>query len=181
MHSIIKSVITVLLLAGLTTANGAAPRDPYQFFFNETWGDFQEELENARQQGKKGVLVFFELEECPFCHYMKKNVLNQPEVQEFYRKHFLNFAVDIAGDVEMKSFQGKSMRQKDFAFKEHRVRATPVFAFFDLTGKRIHRYTGKTSGVQEFLWMGEFVVDGTYKDMTFTRYKRQKRKQQKTN
>ncbi|MDZ7802900.1 thioredoxin family protein [Thiohalophilus sp.] len=169
--------IFVLLLALGTATLAAETRDPYKHFFHETWGDYQEELENAREQGKKGVLIFFEMDECPFCHYMKENVLNRQKVQEYYREHFLNFSVDIEGDVEITNLQGEQKKQKDFAFKENRVRATPVFAFYNLEGERIHRHTGKTSGVEEFMWMGEYVANGIYKDMSFTRYKREKRKE----
>jgi len=168
--------ILVLSLFFLATQVNAAPRDPYKYFFNETWGDFKEELANAKAQGKKGILIFFEMDECPFCHYMKKNVLNQPEVQEYYRKHFLNFSVDIEGDVEMVNLEGKPTRQKDFAFKEFRVRATPVIMIIGLDGKPIHRHTGKTSGVDEFMLMGAYIVDGHYAKTSFTRYKREHKK-----
>ncbi len=175
-----KSLLTglIFMLLALTVQAGET-RDPYKYFFNETWGDFTEELEKARAENKKGIMIFFEMDECPFCHYMKTNVLNQSEVQEYYRKHFLLFAVDIEGDVEIINMQGKTVRQKDFAFKENRVRATPVFAFLDLDGKRIFRHTGKTSGVEEFMWMGEYVAEGIYKKMSFSRYKREKRKASK--
>lgn len=172
------AVITLLVGAFVQAAAIAgAERDPYKYFFNETWGDFKEELDNARQQQKKGILIFFEMDECPFCHYMKMNILNQPEVQAFYRENFLNFTVDIEGDVEITNMQGKAIKQKDFAFRENRVRATPVIAFFDLEGNRIFRHTGKTSGVEEFLLMGQYVANGSYKETSFTRYKRNKRKE----
>jgi thioredoxin-related protein len=173
-----KALTCVLLFMGLAysaTALSAAGRDPYKYFFDETWGDFHEELQNARSQGKQGILIFFEMDECPFCHRMKETVLNQPRVQAYFKKHFLNFAVDIEGDLEVKDFQGHAMTQKDFAFKSNRVRATPVFAFYDLTGKRVMRYTGATNGVQEFMWLGEYVVNGDYKKMPFTKYKREKK------
>ncbi|MDY6979737.1 MAG: thioredoxin fold domain-containing protein [Pseudomonadota bacterium] len=169
--------ISVLLLVLGSASLAAETRDPYKHFFHETWGDYQEELANAREQGKKGVLIFFEMDECPFCHYMKENVLNRPKVQEYYREHFLNFPVDIEGDVQITNMQGEQKKQKEFAFRENRVRATPVFAFFNLEGERVHRHTGKTSGVEEFMWMGEYVANGIYKDMSFTRYKREKRKE----
>jgi thioredoxin-related protein len=51
-----------------------------------------------------------------------------------------------------------------------------VIAFFDLTGKRVVRYTGATSDAEEFMLLGEFVVSGAYKDTSFTRFKRDKRK-----
>ena len=132
-HYLIAVTLSLGLLTPVVTAAGVV-KDPYRYFFNETWGDFREELANAKKQNKKGILIFFEMDECPFCHYMKNNVLNQQEVQAFYRENFLNFTVDIEGDVEITNMEGKVMKQKDFAFRENRVRATPVIAFFDLDG-----------------------------------------------
>lgn len=166
-------LVSVLLLVAVQTASAMAPRDPYKHFFDETFGDFTEELETARSEGKKGILLFFEMDECPFCHYMKTTVLNQPRVQDYFKANFLSFPVDIEGDIEITDFEGRTMTQKDFAFKINRVRATPVFAFYDLSGKRVARYTGKTSGVEEFLLLGQYVVDGAYRDTSFTRYKRE--------
>lgn len=169
------SLFVMIWLAGIGSALAGEPRDPGKYFFNESWGNFKEELTRAKQEGKQGILVFFEQSECPFCHYMKQTVLNQPEVQTYYRKHFLNFTVDIEGDVDMTDFHGKSMTQKDFAFKEFRVRATPVIAFFDLKGNLVQRYTGKTSGVNEFMLLGKYVANDVYKTMPFIKYKRENR------
>jgi len=174
--------VSLLFFTFISTGFGTSlnVRDPYKHFFNETWGDLPEELKNAKEDGKKGIFIFFELVECPFCHYMKKNVLNQPKVQAFYRKHFLNFVIDIEGDVEMVNFKGKTVKLKDFAFKEYRVRATPVMAYFDLNGKLIYRHTGKTSGVDEFMWLGEYIVNEVYKKkIRFSKFKRQKREEKK--
>lgn len=176
MNKFVRLGVYVLLMFYYATSYAIDdPNDPYKHFFNETWGDMPEELVKAKQQGKAGILVFFEMDECPFCHYMKTNVLNQPKVQEYYSQHFINISLDIEGDVEMINFKGQPMKQKDFAFKEYRVRATPVIAFFDLNGKLVHKHIGKTNGVDEFLLMGDYVVDGAYKDMPFIRYKRSKK------
>lgn len=176
MKPCVLSIVLLFTVVWGGSSVAETQRDPYQYFFNETFGDFSEELENAREQGKKGVVIFFEMDECPFCHYMKGNVLNQPSVQSYYREHFLLFSVDIEGDVEIVDFKGEGMPQKDFAFKKNRVRATPVIAFYDLEGKRIHRHTGKTSGVNEFMLMGEYVAEGHHKKLSFTRFKRNKKK-----
>lgn len=174
--SLLRSIPFVIAMLVSTSVLAETPRDPYSHFFNETFGDFSEELATARDEGKQGILIFFEMDECPFCHYMKKNVLNQPQVQEYYRQHFLLFTVDIEGDVEITDFKGETMPQKDFAFKKNRVRATPVIAFYDLEGKRIHRHTGKTAGVDEFMLMGKYVAEGHHKKTSFTRYKRDQKK-----
>lgn len=170
--------LPVLMLMVLGPALGAT-RDPGTHFFDQTLGNFSDELQTARDEGKQGVLIMFEMDECPFCHRMKTRVLNQVEVQDYYKKHFLVFSVDIEGDVEITDFKGKPMKEKDFAFKEYKVRATPVFGFFDLDGKLITRFTGATNDAREFLWLGEYVVDGHYAKTNFTRYKRQKKQELK--
>lgn len=169
----IKSVTFLVLCFGLVLSSFAGTsKNPEEHFFDATFGDFSEELETAKEQGKQGILIFFEMDECPFCHWMKTNVLNQIAVQEYYKKNFLIFSVDIEGDVEMTNFQGKAMTQKDFAFKENRVRATPVIAFFDLQGKRVMRFTGRTGSVDEFLLLGQYVADKEYEKTKFSKYKR---------
>jgi thioredoxin-related protein len=169
----------LFLLGLLFVANlsQSAVRDPAEFFFDHSFGNFHEELETARAEGKQGILIMFEMDECPFCHRMKKTVLNQSEVQDYYKEHFLIFSVDIEGDVEITDFKGQTTSQKDFAFEQFRVRATPVFGFFDLNGNLVTRYTGATSDLQEFLWLGEFVVKGLYRESNFSRYKRQKKQE----
>ena len=167
----LRSLLLVLLLVVSPVVSAAD-----QSFFDQSLGDFSEELATAREAGKSGVLIFFEMDECPFCHRMKTTILNRPEVIAYFKKHFLIFPVDIEGDVEITDFDGNVTSMKDFAFKQHRVRATPVIAFFDLDGKRVVRYTGATSDAEEFMLLGEFVVSGEYKNTSFTRYKRDKRK-----
>ena len=164
-------VLSLVVLA----AQGATPRDPGQYFFDQTLGDFSEELALAREQGKKAILVMFEMDECPFCHRMKQTVLNQPEIQDYFKQHFMVFSVDIEGDIEITDFKGNPTTEKEFSFRGNRVRATPVFAFFDLNGDPIARYTGATNGPEEFRWFGEYVVDGVFREMSFTRYKRSRR------
>lgn len=168
---------TLVLWAASAVALAAGPRDPENYFFDQTLGDLTEELAEARDQGKRGLLIFFEQEECPFCHRMKQTVLNQPQVQDFYKARFLIFPVDIESTVEITDPAGKMTTQKDFFADVTRNRgATPVFAFFDLDGELVARYTGATSGPDEFLWLGEYAAEGVYREMPFTRYKREKRR-----
>ena len=169
-------VFFLLVAVTLTVTAIETHRDPGTHFFQQSLGDLQEELAIAREEGKDGVLLFFEQEECPFCRRMKLDVLNRQQVQDYYRQHFRIILVDIEGDVPLSDFQGKEMTEKDFAFQVNRVRATPVFIFYDLDGNKKTRYTGATSSIEEFLWLGEYVVSGGYEDMPFTKYKRQKQK-----
>ncbi len=151
MKSLFRIFTLATLLLWAFSSAAVSPRDPYTYFFNDTLGDFTEELETARAQGKKGIMLFFEQDECPFCHRMKTTILNQPLVQEYFRKHFLLFPIDIEGDIEITDFKGNTMRAKDYAVKVNRVRATPVIAFYDLEGHQIVKYIGATSSQQELM------------------------------
>ena len=172
-------LIAVTLVGTATTQQSFAElRDPQSYFFNESFGNFAEELETARDEGKSGVLIMFQQADCPYCERMRTSVLNHSNVQEFFREHFLIFHVDIEGDLEITDFKGTQTVEKDFAFRQNRVRATPVFAFFDLDGTRVVRYTGATTDIEEFMLLGKYVVDEIYQSMSFNRYKREQQTEQ---
>jgi thioredoxin-related protein len=118
----------ILFWAVPALLQASTPRDPYQFFFEQSLGDLSEELEIAREEGKQGVFLFFEMDECPFCHRMKQTVLNQPEVQEYFKQHFHSLSIDVEGDIDIVDFEGSDTTQKEFA-RQNRVRATPLLAF----------------------------------------------------
>ena len=141
-------------------------------FFNTSFGDYQDELETAKEENKKGVMLFFEMDECPFCHWMKINILNQSPVQDYFKKHFNIFAIDIEGDIEITDFKGDPTTEKRFSFEQFRVRATPVIAFFDLNGELMTKFTGRAANIKEFNLLGKYVVSGAYKEMKFSKYKR---------
>ncbi len=174
----VTAVLLLALFSGsfLPPVSAATPGlDPLEHFFHPSFGDLQEELAIANAEAKQGILVMFDDKDCPWCHKMKTNILNQPQVQEYFRARFRIARVDTRGDTPLIDFAGREMTEKDFAFKVNRVRATPVFIFYDLKGEKIFRFTGVTRDMTEFLWLGEFIVDGHYKKQKFTAFKRAKR------
>ena len=103
--------LPVLLMIVLGSTQ-AATRDPGEFFFDQGLGNFNEELEIARDEGKKGVLIMFEMDECPFCHRMKNRVLNQIAVQDYFKDHFLiqSGQHNVAGVHRLRAFDGVADR-----------------------------------------------------------------------
>lgn len=142
-------------------------------FFDESFGNYQEELEVAKEAGKKGIFMFFEMDECPFCHRMKTTIMTEPDVIKLYKENFLTFQVDIEGSNEVTDFDGTVSTAQHMSEKKYRVRATPVMMIFDLDGKPILKYTGPTRTKEEFKWLANYVIDGAYKEMPFTKYKRE--------
>lgn len=150
----------------------AETRNPDSYFFDQSFGDLKSELANARKDGKAGILVMFEMEGCPYCRAMRERVLSQSEVQDYYRKHFAIFTIDVKGDTALVDFSGKPAIEKQFA-AGFQVKYTPVFQFFDLAGKPTTQFTGVAKGgVREFLALGRYVVEGGYKNGSFVEYKK---------
>ncbi len=159
-------LILTVLVTGLALASVSGSRDAREFFFTLTFGDLPEEMEVARGDGKLGMLLFFEAEDCPYCHHMLKNVFNQTDVQDWYQEHFVSIAIDIHGDVEMQDFSGITLPSKVFSDQQG-VFLTPVMSFIDIDGEEIYRHLGMIGTPQEFLLLGEYIVDGHYKKMRY--------------
>ena len=151
----------------------AETRDPVNHFFQPGFGDLKADLQEARKQGKKGIFLFFEMDDCPWCERMKTTILNQSEVQDAYRALFLLYSIDVNGDTQMTDFQGRQTTEKAFALA-NRVRATPTMLFIDLDGKVITRHTGPTKDKAEFLLLGKYVAEDVSATEPFTKYKQGK-------
>ena len=159
-------LILTVLVTGAALASVSGSRDPREFFFTLTFGDLPEEMQVARGDGKLGMLLFFEAEDCPYCHHMLKNVFNQTDVQDWYQERFVSIAIDIHGDVEMQDFSGITLPSKVFSDQQG-VFLTPVISFVDIDGEEIYRHLGMIGTPQEFLMLGEYIVDGHYKKMRY--------------
>ncbi len=135
-------------------------------FFDQSLGDFKAELDAALKDGKQGVLIMFEAEDCPYCRKMKAQVLNRDDVQAYYRKHFAVFSVDIFGSITLTDFAGRSFTEKNYAIAE-KVRGTPTFIFVGPGGKEMTRHVGATRDAREFMELGRYVTEGHWRSKTF--------------
>ncbi|HLQ24393.1 MAG TPA: thioredoxin fold domain-containing protein [Acidiferrobacterales bacterium] len=166
------------LLSGLmglflsASPRAADVRDP-AYFFDRNSGNLRQEAATARWEGKRGVLIMFDQANCPACTTLMTTVLSHAATQDFYRKYFRILRVDIKSAADYTDFVGKPITAKGFAAK-YRIETAPAFMFFDLNGNQRLKYTGASHDPGEFIWLGEFVVQGDYKSKTFTAYKFEK-------
>ena len=156
------SLCTALLLAAMAA--------PAAELFSLNTGDLRAELADARKSGKQGVMLFFEQEGCPGCAHMKAHVFPRKDVQDYYAQHFLSLPVDIHGSVPVRDFASRDGTEKSLS-QALKIRATPTFIFYDLTGAELVRIVGPTQTAEEFLLLGRFVTSGAYKTRTFAQYK----------
>ena len=173
LRNILFSAILIISCSMGTTS--AEIRDPEEHFFHQTFGDLQEEVDLALEEGQRAIMVMFELNDCPWCDRMKVMILNQSEVQDYFREHFRLLMMNVEGDNLIVDFDGEEIPEKDWALKHNRIRATPVFLFLDLEGKRIMRFTGAAKSIEEFMLLGEFVADGHYENGNFVKFKRNRK------
>lgn len=173
----VKLLQAVLLAAGAAFApfaTGAGERPADLHFFHPSFGDLQDELRQARAEGKQGLFIMYAAEDCPPCIRMKQTVLNQPWVQEHFRRHFRVLHIDFNGDVEMTDFDGRAMRSKDYAQKVARIRGTPSFTVVGLDGRELLRHYGPTRDADEFMLFADYVVKGEYRARAFDAYRRER-------
>lgn len=171
-----RFLAAVLLVAsGALGADAEILRPPDTHFFHESFGDLEEELATARGAGKFGVMIMFEVNDCPWCERMKRTVLNRVVVQDYFRSHFQVLMLNAEGDAPLTDFDGNEVSEKEFALERNRVRATPTFLFFGPAGELAFRYTGTTKDPEEFILLGRYVAEGHYKNEKFVHFKRKMR------
>lgn len=163
--------LTTMLLAVSLLSSVTAHAADAEKFFDQSLGDFKAELESAKKSGKRGLLLMFEKEGCPYCLRMRETILNLPDVQTYFRQHFLIFSIDMLGDVEIQDTAGRSLREKGYA-QELRIRGTPTFIFIGTNGEILTRHTGATKDASEFMLLGHYVADGFYKTQSFSEYRK---------
>ena len=168
-------VILAILSLGSAAAlaNEQATSDAQECFFAQTFGDLPEEIQAARDDGKLGMLLFFEAEFCPYCQRMIRDVFSQKNVQEWFGQRFVCIAVDVNGDVELTDFDGITLPSK--VFSDHRrIFATPIISFIDLDGNEIYRHLGMIKTSEELLMLGEYIEGKYHYSMEFKTYARQR-------
>lgn len=159
-------MLAAMACTALARGNELETRDPYMHFFTATFGDLPEEMAQARRDDKLGMLLFFEADACTYCEHMRRKVLNQADVQDWFGQRFVSLSIDIHGDIEVTDFDGITLPMKVFA--EHRkVFMTPVTMFIDLDGNEIYRHLGMVRTPGEFLLLGEYIEGRHYYDREF--------------
>ena len=176
MNKLIKAglMAITLITAQLTTPLAAETiLPPEASIFDETFGDMPEELASVADENKKALMIMFETDDCPWCMRMKQTVLNRQRVQDYFKQHFRIITLNAEGGAPIVDFDGVDTSETKFALKLLRVRATPVFAFFDAQGKLLTKYTGTTKNADDFMLLGDYVVNDHYKTAKFSKFRRE--------
>lgn len=161
-----RLLLSFLLLIALPAWGAEA----WEAFFDPFLGDLRAELDEAKRSGRKGAVIMYHFEECPYCQRMKREVLSRPEVQEGYRSDFVRLAIDTRGAQPITGLDSRVLPENVFS-KEQKVRATPTFDFYGIDGERLYRHVGGLFDPAEFLLLGRYVASGAHRSLTFLEYR----------
>ncbi|MGD8639076.1 MAG: thioredoxin fold domain-containing protein [Gammaproteobacteria bacterium] len=130
-------------------------------WFKLSFLELKTDLEDAREAGKWGIILYFGRKDCPYCKvHLKKNWEN-PGVVAYTEEHFDVVAIDVRGDRQVIDYNGKVYSsEKEYAAKL-RTNFTPSFLFVDVYGREVLRLTGYHPPYQ-FRAILEFVADKHY-------------------
>ena len=98
-----------------------------QPWFSVTFKDMTEDLETAKDEGKR-LVIFFEQRGCIYCKKMHEEVFSDPEVAEYIKENYLVVQMNLFGDEEVTDFDGEALPEKEMA-QRWGVVFTPTILF----------------------------------------------------
>jgi thioredoxin-related protein len=146
----------------------AEPIEKHPDWFKLSFLDLAVDLEEARENGKKGLVLYFGQRRCAYCRQLMEVDFGDPDIAAYTRKHFDVVAIDIFGERIVTDFQGRRLTEREYSVRE-KNQFTPTLVFYDLEGKVALKLPGFYPPYQ-FRAALEFVVGGHYKQESFRDY-----------
>jgi thioredoxin-related protein len=112
----------------------------YPTWFKASFLNLQEDIDEARKNGKRVILMFTQ-DNCPYCAALVERNLSQREIEATLRKKFEVVAVNLWGDREVVGLDGKTYTEKSYG-AALKIQFTPSLLFFDEAGNTLLRLNG---------------------------------------
>lgn len=136
-------------------------------WFKVSFLDLREDLHDA-MANKRGLILYFGRHDCPYCKAQLEQNWGQTDIVNYTREHFDVVAIDVLGNRQLTSFDGKDYSEKAFAV-ENEAHFTPSLFFYDKHGKLALKITGYRPPYQ-FRAALEYVADMHHKEEPFNKY-----------
>lgn len=112
----------------------------YPAWFKDSFLHLKEDIEEARKNGKRVILMFTQ-DGCPYCSALVERNLSQREIEATMRQKFDVIAVNLWGDKELVGLDGRTYTEKSYSAAQ-KIQFTPSLVFFDEAGKTLLRLNG---------------------------------------
>ncbi len=135
---------------------------------------FLEIAEDAMEAGEaeKHILLFFNLNNCPYCARMLDESFRADPNMSLIRTHFDAIALNVLGDREVVFNEDITVTEKELA-EILNVRATPGILFLDAENRPVARADGYRAP-EQFRQILEYVSNKAYRDMNLDAYLEQR-------
>ena len=130
--------------------------------------DLETDLETARAEGKRGVMVLYTTLGCSYCAEFVKRSLEDPVLQKRVRDHFISLGLEIFDDRLMTGPDGTELSIKAFA-EQQGAGMAPTLLFFDTDGRRTLRAVGYQTP-ERFALILDYLISGQPATQSFRDY-----------
>ena len=139
-------------------------------WFKESFLDLPEDLKQAIAAGKRGIIIYFGQQRCPYCQKLLKGNFGLNDIRTYTQQHFDVIAIDIWGVQELTDPKGNLLTEREYAVREN-TNFTPSLIFIDADGNEALRLRGYYPPYK-FRAALEYVADEHYRTERFADYLR---------
>ncbi|MEJ2142729.1 MAG: thioredoxin fold domain-containing protein, partial [Gammaproteobacteria bacterium] len=136
-------------------------------WFKVSFLDLEEDLNEALNDGKRGLIVYFGQKLCPYCKAHMENNWGNKDILAYTLKHFDVIAIDVRGQKQVTDFDGSEYTEKQYSVKA-KTSFTPSVMFYTKEGLSL-TLRGYRPPYQ-FQAALEYVADQHYKREAFADY-----------
>ena len=136
-------------------------------WFKDSFLEISDDVSEAAELNKH-VILFFQLNDCPYCHRMLVDCFESQPMKELVQDSFDVIAINIKGDREIAFNETLTMSEKQLS-EELNVFATPSIIFVNKQNQQVTRVDGYRSP-QRFKHVLNYVSTQAYKDTSLSAY-----------
>ena len=128
MRVLIASLVALMAMSAVAIAAKVGEDGLHkQPWFVTTFKDVKEDLEAAKQDGKR-LAIIIEQRGCIYCKKLHETVFSIPEVAKYIRENFMVVQFNMFGDEEVTDLDGKALTEKT-AVRKWGFAFTPTLVF----------------------------------------------------
>ncbi|MCK5003349.1 MAG: thioredoxin fold domain-containing protein [Gammaproteobacteria bacterium] len=137
-------------------------------WFKRSCGYLSDDLHDALDAGKKGLIVYFGQDKCAYCDQLIKNNLGASDIEHYIRKNYDIIAMDIWSSEEIVDTDEKEYTQRELSI-HYKANFTPSLIFYNRYGKPVFRLRGYYPPYK-FRAALKYAAEGFYKTESFRAY-----------
>ncbi|MCU0971976.1 MAG: thioredoxin fold domain-containing protein [Gammaproteobacteria bacterium] len=181
-HALSAALLSLALVASPAAAADAPPapgkitgikRGEHPEWFKESFLDIGEDVGEAARAGRH-VILFLELDGCPYCYKMVEENFRNAPYAEFIRRHFDVIALNMRGDREVALDKDTTATEKEISAML-KASYSPTVVFLDRDNRPVARVNGYQN-VTDFKVTLDYVAEKAYERMRLAQYQAERAK-----